>query len=90
MRSAHEWLSRVVELLKLPAGVERSSVGPILDLTKDVAHNRSRPAAPVTAFLVGLAAGRAASGSDDELNAAISRAVEAVRAAASTRQNASY
>lgn len=31
----------------------------VLDLTSDVAHGVSRPAAPVTAFLVGLAAGRA-------------------------------
>ncbi|HEU5034922.1 MAG TPA: DUF6457 domain-containing protein [Mycobacteriales bacterium] len=30
----------------------------ILELTKDVAHNVARPAAPLAAFLVGLAAGR--------------------------------
>jgi hypothetical protein len=30
----------------------------ILDLTKDVAHNVDRPAAPVTAYLVGIAVGR--------------------------------
>jgi hypothetical protein len=32
----------------------------VLDLTSDVAHGVSRPGAPVTAFLVGVAAGRAA------------------------------
>ena len=31
----------------------------VLDLTSDVAHGVSRPGAPVTAFLVGVAAGRA-------------------------------
>ena len=30
----------------------------ILDLTKDVAHNVDRPAAPVTSYLVGIAVGR--------------------------------
>ncbi|HMC68093.1 MAG TPA: DUF6457 domain-containing protein [Mycobacteriales bacterium] len=34
----------------------------ILDLTKEVAHNVARPAAPLTAFLVGLAAGQAGGG----------------------------
>ena len=30
----------------------------ILDMTKDVAHNVDRPAAPVTSYLVGIAVGR--------------------------------
>ena len=30
----------------------------ILDLTKDVAHNVDRPAAPVTAYMVGIAVGQ--------------------------------
>lgn len=30
----------------------------VLDLARDVAHGVARPAAPLTAFLVGLAAGR--------------------------------
>ena len=34
-------------------------VDTVLDLTADVAHGVSRPGAPVTAFLVGVAAGRA-------------------------------
>ena len=38
---------------------ESPLVGEILQLTSTVAHDRSRPAAPVTAFLIGLAAGRA-------------------------------
>ena len=53
-------------------GVDREAVDEdlILDLTKQVAHNVARPAAPLSAFVVGLAAGRA--GGD----------VDAVRAAA--------
>jgi hypothetical protein len=34
----------------------------LLDMTKDVAHNIARPAAPLTAFLVGYAAARAGGG----------------------------
>lgn len=61
MQSAHAWLDQVASELGLPEDVVRTNVKGILDLTAAVAHNRSRPAAPVTAFLVGLAAGRAAS-----------------------------
>ena len=32
---------------------------PVLDLVRDVAHQVNRPAAPLTAFLVGLAHGAA-------------------------------
>jgi hypothetical protein len=60
MTSAHAWLSQVAEELGLPADTARRSVKDVLDLTAAVAHNRSRPAAPVTAFLIGLAAGQAA------------------------------
>jgi hypothetical protein len=60
MHSAHAWLEHVAEELDLPQDVVRASIRDILDLTSAVAHNRSRPAAPVTAFLVGLAAGQAA------------------------------
>lgn len=53
-------------------GVDPDSVDQdlILDLTKHVAHNVARPAAPLAAFIVGLAAGR--DGGD----------IDAVRAAA--------
>lgn len=38
-----------------PADVD---IALILDLARDVAHGVARPAAPVTAFIAGLAAGR--------------------------------
>jgi hypothetical protein len=40
-----------------PATVDERA---ILDLTKDVAHQVDRPAAPLTAFLLGVAVGRGA------------------------------
>lgn len=91
--SAHEWLAQVATLLDLPEDIQKSSVKPILDLTRDVAHNRSRPAAPVTAFLLGLAAGRdsvidpdATAGNPERLRAAIARHLGTISAAAQDKE----
>ena len=46
-------VDRELDLTAMPADART-----ILDLTKDVAHNVERPAAPVTAYLVGIAVGR--------------------------------
>src|SRR3954470_13267950 len=55
--------------------IEVPDSGPILDLARDVAHGVLRPAAPVTAYLVGLAVGR---GTDPaEAFAAVTALVEA-------------
>ena len=55
------WVTAVAQELGLSDQVDGGSVvDTVLDLTSDVAHTVSRPAAPVTAFLVGLAAGRQA------------------------------
>jgi len=35
-----------------------ADVRAVLDLARDVAHNVARPAAPLTAYLVGIAVGR--------------------------------
>ncbi|HSK28117.1 MAG TPA: DUF6457 domain-containing protein [Jiangellales bacterium] len=71
-----EWVQELAEALGLdPAEVDAQAV---LDLARDAAHGVARPAAPVTTFLVGLAAGRA--GGDAEAVAAASRtAAELVR-----------
>jgi hypothetical protein len=54
------WVTAVARELGLEEAVESpASVDMVLDLTSDVAHGVSRPAAPVTAFLIGVAAGRA-------------------------------
>lgn len=58
-----EWVLAVRRVLDLDGLAEADLdrvVDSVLDLTAAVAHGVSRPAAPVTAFLVGLAAGRAA------------------------------
>jgi len=50
-----EWTALVCKELGIdPARVDRNL---ILDLTKDVAHGVARPAAPLTAYLLGLAQG---------------------------------
>ena len=52
-----QWVAELAEALGLPelAGLD---LGLILDLARDAAHGVARPAAPLTTFLVGFAAGR--------------------------------
>jgi hypothetical protein len=60
-RALSEWVTAVVRELGIEGALEGGGVvDMVLDLTSDVAHGVSRPGAPVTAFLVGVAAGRAA------------------------------
>ncbi|MFP5022195.1 DUF6457 domain-containing protein [Pseudonocardia phyllosphaerae] len=54
-----EWVTAVAAELGLDDVDAVGTVERILDLTSDVAHGVSRPAAPVTAYLLGLAAGKA-------------------------------
>lgn len=55
-----DWTAIVRAELDLPENIDLDgATGLVLDVTRDVAHGVSRPAAPVTAFLIGLAAGRA-------------------------------
>ncbi len=51
------WLDEVCAELDIDPSVLDSTTDPLLDLIRDVAHGPSRPAAPLTAFLVGIAAG---------------------------------
>ena len=55
-----EWIAAVCAELELDLGDQEVVTTQVLDLTADVAHGVARPAAPVTAYLVGLAAGRSA------------------------------
>lgn len=48
-----EWVATVCAELDL----DPPDTATVLDLARDVAHDVARPAAPVTALLVGLAAG---------------------------------
>ena len=62
MSTLEEWTDAVCAELGITAPVDRDAV---LDLTRDVAHGVARPAAPLTAYLLGLAAG----GADDPARA---------------------
>lgn len=53
------WVIAVARELGLHDVDAVAAVDTVLDLTSDVAHGVSRPGAPVTAFLLGIAAGRA-------------------------------
>ncbi|CAM5575791.1 Molybdenum cofactor guanylyltransferase [Streptomyces alboniger] len=54
-----EWISAVKDELGIELDVD---TGTLLDLARDAAHGVARPAAPLTTFLVGYAAARAAIG----------------------------
>jgi len=58
MNSLDDWLVDVCTAL----GLDRADVDAdlVLGLARDVAHGVARPAAPLTAYLLGLAVGRGA------------------------------
>ena len=56
----YDWVASVAAELGIEDAVDHDTiVDTVLDLTADVAHNVSRPGAPLTAFLLGIAVGRA-------------------------------
>ena len=58
MTTLDDWSQQVCGALHLdPAVLDQ---GLVLDLARDAAHGVSRPAAPLTAYLVGVAVGRGA------------------------------
>jgi sirohydrochlorin ferrochelatase len=56
MATLDEWTDAVREALEL----DPIDTNLVLDLARDVAHGVTRPAAPLTAYLLGLAVGRGA------------------------------
>jgi Domain of unknown function (DUF6457) len=58
MPTLDEWTERACEALGLPADSVDQTL--VLNLARDVAHGVARPAAPLGAFLLGLAVGRGA------------------------------
>ncbi len=50
-----DWVEKITELLGIGEAID---VAAVLDLTRDVAHDVARPAAPLTTFALGLALGR--------------------------------
>ena len=71
MSTLDDWTAAVVDELGITDLVDGRTRDLVLDMTKDVAHGVARPAAPLTAYLMGLAAGRA--GSADEAAALAAR-----------------
>jgi hypothetical protein len=62
-----EWVDLVCRELDITDVVSPAAMQPrVLDMSRDVAHGVARPAAPLTAYLLGLAAGRS---SDPEATA---------------------
>lgn len=57
--TAHEWLQAVCEATGTEFDDLRPLIPGLLDLTRAVAHGPSRPSAPLTCYLIGLAVGRA-------------------------------
>ena len=73
------WVAELAAALgigeQVPAAAERDL---LLDLARDAAHGIARPAAPLTTYLVGLAAGLGGGGSDAMRAAAVTAARLAV------------
>jgi hypothetical protein len=74
-----DWTTRLAREL----GVEADAVDVdlLLAVARDAAHQVARPAAPLTTFLVGLAAGRAGGGAD-----AVQQAAQTAQRLAATEQ----
>lgn len=67
MNTLNDWVDLVCRELDIAAVVSPAAMQPrVLDMSRDVAHGVARPAAPLTAYLLGLAAGRS---SDPEATA---------------------
>ena len=58
----HDWIDELCDTLDLDTEVDE---GLVLDLAKVVADNVVRPAAPISAYLLGYAAGLAEAGPDE-------------------------
>ncbi|NJI60335.1 molybdopterin-guanine dinucleotide biosynthesis protein MobA [Microbacterium oxydans] len=78
------WAAELRERFDL--GEEDAPVALILDLARDVANGVARPAAPFSAFVAGLVAGRAG-GSPDDVRAAVAAIVELANAHAAEGQS---
>ena len=76
MGDFEKWLHEASEAIGVDYEVLEPRINDLLDLTKHVAHSPSRPAAPLTAFLVGVSAGKA-SGSNEDMSA---KALESIKA----------
>ena len=58
----HDWIDELIDVLDLDTEVDE---GLVLDLARVAAHNVVRPAAPITTYLLGYAAGAQGAGPDE-------------------------
>lgn len=54
-KTLDDWVEAACGELGITGGIDRNAV---LDVARDVAHGVMRPAAPLTAYLMGVAVGR--------------------------------
>ncbi|WP_328938131.1 molybdenum cofactor guanylyltransferase [Streptomyces tauricus] len=80
-----EWITAAKDELGIDLEVD---TGLLLDLARDAAHGVARPAAPLTTFLVGYAAGRAGGGPEAVAEAARKATALALRWAAEAQSDA--
>ncbi len=66
----HDWIDELSDVLEVDTEVDE---GLLLDLARVAAHNVARPAAPITTFLLGYAAG-ALDADPEQLEALAARA----------------
>jgi len=66
----HDWIDELCDVLDVDTEVDE---GLLLDLARVAAHNVARPAAPITTYLLGYAAG-AQDASPEEIEALAARA----------------
>jgi Domain of unknown function (DUF6457) len=76
VNTLEEWAVAVCRELELPEIAGRPAVDVVLDVARDVAHGVARPAAPLTAYLLGVAVGRAEPAALGDLAARVSRLAE--------------
>lgn len=58
----HDWIDELADVLEVELDLDEALV---LDVAREAAHNVARPAAPVSTFLLGYAAGQAAGGPEE-------------------------
>ena len=56
-QTLEEWLATLAAELGVPR-IDTAEITRLLDLARDTAHGVARPAAPLSAFLAGVAVGR--------------------------------
>jgi hypothetical protein len=58
----HDWIDELCDVLDVETEIDEAL---ILDLAREAAHNVERPAAPISAYLLGFAAGSQGAGPDE-------------------------